>query len=84
MPIENSGTLGELDICRAGSESKAWQESWRVMGFGLSSSEENISEDSYYAWLFSLLACLLGTGLTLIVLAVSFLGETLYLRDSRV
>lgn len=54
------------------------------MGFWFSSSEENIPEDSYYAWLLNLLACLLGTGLTLIVLAVSFLGETLYLRDSRV
>lgn len=50
----------------------------------VSSSEENIPEGSYYAWLFNLVACLLGTGLTLIVPAFSFLGGTVYPKDSRV
>lgn len=89
MLIDGSGTFKELDICRARSESRLWEESWRVVGFFspfflLSSSKENIPEDRYYAWLFNLFTCLLGTGLTLMLLAVSFLDETLYLRDSRV
>ena len=50
----------------------------------LSTSKENNPEDRYYAWLFNLFACLLGTGLTLMLLAVGFLDEILYLRDSRV
>ena len=93
MLIDGSGTFRELDICRARSESRLWEESWRVVGFFfffflsfflLSSSKENIPEDRYYAWLFNLFACLLGTGLTRMLLAVGFLDEILYLRDSRV
>ena len=31
--IDGSGTFRELDICRARSESRLWEESWRVVGF---------------------------------------------------
>ena len=33
MLIDGSGTFKELDICRARSESRLWEESWRVVGF---------------------------------------------------
>lgn len=49
------------------------------------SSEENIPEGSCHTLLWNLVACFLGTGLTLIAFwLLSFLGEILYLNNSRV
>lgn len=33
MLIDGSGAFRELDFCRARSESRLWEESWRVVGF---------------------------------------------------
>lgn len=33
MPVDGSETFRELDICRAKSEFRLWEESWRVVGF---------------------------------------------------